>query len=123
MSRQPETGVSLAGVFPVMRLADSNWCKRSLAGGVADGDAAVHGQGVTGGTPTANDRDLPESNWCKRSTADLETEWRKCLDYADENDDEGGHVGWSRYYREQSYAIEAELRRRRLADPNWCKRP
>lgn len=43
---------------------------------------------------------------------ELEERWRKLLDWADENDDNGGHVGFSKYYRESAYAIEKELKRR-----------
>jgi len=48
--------------------------------------------------------------------AGLKAEWRRWLDWADENDDEGGHVGISRRYRvlaaeagERLRQIDAEL--------------
>lgn len=40
----------------------------------------------------------------------LEAQMSRYLDYADENDDEGGHVGWSRYYRQRAAEIAEELR-------------
>ena len=40
----------------------------------------------------------------------LEAEWRRLLDWADENDDHGGHVGISRYYRRRAREIAETLR-------------
>lgn len=46
--------------------------------------------------------------------ADLDARWREHLDAADDNDDYGGHVGISRYHREQARALGDEKNRRRL---------
>ena len=46
----------------------------------------------------------------------LEERWRVLLDMADENDDDGGHVGISRYHREQSRLIGEEIRKRKVAE-------
>lgn len=43
----------------------------------------------------------------------LERKWRELLDWADENDEDGGHIGFSRYYRESAYAILDEIKARR----------
>ena len=51
-------------------------------------------------------------DWSVFATAELEALWRSHLEMADENDEDGGHVGISRHHRRQARVIGEEMNRR-----------